>query len=88
MIPELNEKLHDLRRIGTEPVAEVLRLGIRQQRFRKDLDVDELAQVLVDLHIVTLMFVMPLPDAQEKLTRRAAAGFDLILRGLMLAPPA
>ena len=91
MIPELADKIGELRRIGMEPVADVLRLGIRQGRFRKELDVEELSGILLDLHIATLMFHAdknaPAADTSERLTRRAAAGFDLILRGLLASPP-
>jgi len=84
MLPEIADKIDEVRRIGMEPIAEVLRLGVRQGRFRKEIDVDELAAVLLDLHIATLMFYGNKPDTEEKLARRAAAGFDLILRGLLL----
>ncbi len=86
MLPELSDKIDELRRIGMEPVAEVLRLGVRQGRFRSEIDVDELAAVLLDLHIATLMFTARKHNPEEKLARRAAAGFDLILRGLQKAP--
>ena len=89
MIPELADKIDELRRVGLEPIAEVLRLGIRQGRFRKGIDVEELASVLLDLHIATLMFhAADKPDREQKLARRAAAGFDLILRGLLETAPA
>ena len=86
MVPALADKIDELRQIAAEPVAEVLRLGVRQKRFRADLDVDAVARVLLDLHISTLMFVMKGPDVAAKLQRRAKAGFDLILRGLLAAP--
>ena len=86
MLPEIADKIHELRHVGTEPVAEVLRLGIRQKRFRAELDVDEVAPILLDLHISTLMFYGEADAAV--IQRRAAAGFDFILRGLLAQPPA
>ena len=83
LIPELRPRFDDLRRICMEPVAEILRLGIRQSRFRPDLDVEELSSILIDLHIATMLFH---GDKPATLARRAAASFDMILRGL-LAPP-
>lgn len=87
MLPELKPKLDDLRMICMEPVAEILRLGIRQKRFRAELDVEEVASVLIDLHIVTLMFHGDKPNREEVLARRAAASFDLVLRGLLTQTP-
>jgi AcrR family transcriptional regulator len=84
LIPDLAERIDELRRIGMEPVAEVLRLGVRQGRFRPELDVDEIASVLLDLHVSTLLFHGTAPE--ERLGRRAAAGFDIILRGLLQHP--
>lgn len=87
MLPELKPKLDDLRRVCMEPVAEILRLGIRQKRFRKELDVDEVASILIDLHIATMMFHgdKANPDEREtSLAKRGVASFDLILRGLMV----
>jgi AcrR family transcriptional regulator len=83
MLPELKDKLSELRRIGMEPVAEVLRLGVRQGRFRKELDVDEVASILLDLHVATLMFHAEGPSPETRLAPRAAASFDLIMRGLL-----
>lgn len=83
VLPELKDKLTELCRIGREPVAEVLRLGVRQGRFRKELDVDEVASILLDLHVATLMFHGEGPSPETRLAPRAAASFDLILRGLL-----
>ena len=83
MLPDLKDKLAELRRIGMEPVAEVLRIGVRQGRFRKELDIDEVAGALLDLHVATLMFHAEGPDLEARLAPRAAATFDLLLRGLL-----
>jgi AcrR family transcriptional regulator len=83
LLPELKPRFDDLRRVCMEPVAEILRLGMRQGRFRPELDVEELSSVLIDLHIATMLFHGDKPDRELALARRAAASFDLILRGLM-----
>jgi AcrR family transcriptional regulator len=83
VIPELKDRFLELRRIGMEPEIEVLRLGIRQGRFRSDLDVEELAGILIDLHVATMMFHADGPNIEQRLAPRAAAAFDLILRGLL-----
>jgi AcrR family transcriptional regulator len=85
-LPDLKDKVEELRRIGLGPITEVLRLGVRQGRFRPELDVEEVAGVLLDLHVATLMFHADTPDKESRLARRSAAGFDLILRGLLQRP--
>jgi AcrR family transcriptional regulator len=82
MLPELADKIDELRGIGMEPIAEMLRLGVRQGRFRPEIDVDELAGILLDLHVATMMFHGE-RATPERFARRGAAGFDLILRGLL-----
>lgn len=82
MLPELAPRMDELRRIGMEPVAEVLRLGVRQGRFRAELDVDEVAGLLLDLHVATMFFHKGRAP-EGALERRAAAAFDLVLRGLL-----
>jgi AcrR family transcriptional regulator len=80
-LPDIALKIDELRRIGKEPVEEVLRLGIRQGRFRKELDVEEVAGILLDLHVATMMLHAERATTPA-LQRRAAAAFDLVLRGL------
>lgn len=82
LLPELKPRFDDLRRICMEPIAEILRLGIRQNRFRSELDVEELSSILIDLHIATMLFHGNKPDREATFARRAAASFDMILRGL------
>jgi AcrR family transcriptional regulator len=84
MLPEIADKIDELRRIGMEPVADVLRLGIRQGRFRAELDVDEVAGLLLDLHVATMMLHKE-RATPAGLQRRGAAAFDLVLRGLLRA---
>jgi TetR/AcrR family transcriptional regulator, repressor for uid operon len=82
MLPEIADKIDELRRVAMEPVNEILRLGVRQGRFRSEIDVEEVAGILLDLHVATMMFHGE-RATEEKLSRRGAAAFDLVLRGLM-----
>jgi AcrR family transcriptional regulator len=84
LLPEIADKIDELRRIGMEPVADVLRLGIRQGRFRGELDVEEVAGLLLDLHVATMMLHKE-RATPATLERRGAAAFDLVLRGLLRA---
>ncbi|MDP2340956.1 MAG: TetR/AcrR family transcriptional regulator [Deltaproteobacteria bacterium] len=87
VLPELKERLDELRRIGIQPIVEVLEIGIDQGVFRADLDVDEVARILLDLHTATVMFVVGRDRDPLRLARRSKSAFDLILRGLQSASP-
>jgi hypothetical protein len=64
----------------------VLQLGIRQGRFRKDLDVEAVSDILLDLQITTLLFHnRKSPDLAERIERRGKAALDLIFQGLRSA---
>jgi AcrR family transcriptional regulator len=79
LLPSWREKLDDLRALGLANVIEVLRLGIKQGVFRKDLDVEPTAQLLQDLMTAALLFHS---FDLERLSRLQRAGLDLVLDGL------
>jgi AcrR family transcriptional regulator len=84
ILPDWVERLEELRTLGLANVVEILKLGIKQGRFRKDLDVDEVATLLHDLQFATYVFhSADVERHSERLARRALAGYDLILHGLM-----
>jgi AcrR family transcriptional regulator len=86
ILPGWASRLDALRALGGANCTEILRLGVRQGRFRPDLDVDETAQVLLDLQLVGMMshFRRAGPKAErlESLRRRSEAAFSLVLDGL------
>ena len=86
-LPELRERLDELRKIGIQPIVEILEIGVDQGLFRQDLDVDEVARILLDLHSATVMFVVRKDRDPIRLARRSRAAFDLILRGLKSPEP-
>ena len=79
LLPSWRERLDDLRELGQANVIEVLRLGLRQGVFRKDLDVEATASLLQDLQLAALLFHKPDP---ERLLRLQIAGVALVLDGL------
>jgi AcrR family transcriptional regulator len=84
-LPAWADRFDELRALGRQNVVEILELGIRQGRFRKDLDVDEVATLLQDLNASTYVFHDHCgSDAVRSaaLAKRAAAGLDLVLNGL------
>lgn len=85
--PEWAERFEELRALGRTHVAELLRLGIRQGRFRADLDVEETAAILQDFQHAALVVQSRCGDLAPEIERRARAGYELVLRGLQ-APAA
>lgn len=80
--PAWADKFEGLRTLGRAHVAEILRVGVRQGRFRDDLQIEQTAQILQDFQLTALILnrrgSLSRPDMKE----RVEAGFDLIFKGL------
>ncbi len=80
--PDWTEHFDELRAHGESTIAEILRIGARQGRFRPEVDTDGAAGVLLDL-ITSIMFLARGPNAEARLARHAEVAFDLVLHGLL-----
>ena len=86
LLPTWRPQLEELRELGRTNLVELLKLGVRQELFRADLDIDLVAGLLQDFHLAT--YIMRAHDNPgERLLDRARAGMDLILNGLRVRPP-
>ena len=86
LLPTWRPQLEELRELGRTNLVELLKLGVRQELFRADLDIDLVAGLLQDFHLAT--YIMRAHDTPgERLLDRARAGMDLILNGLRVRPP-
>ncbi len=56
LLPGWAHRLDELRALGAANGAEILRLGVRQGRFRADLDVEQTAAILQDIQLATMMW--------------------------------
>jgi AcrR family transcriptional regulator len=81
VLPGWMDRFADLRALGNANIEEILRLGIKQGIFRKNLNIPEVADLLQDLQIVSLLNLTHTGDSSA-LERRAEAGFDLVLHGI------
>jgi AcrR family transcriptional regulator len=81
LLPMWSTQFDELRGLGLQNVMEVLRLGIRQGRFRQELDVENVATVLQDMQIAGYFF-HGMRGFSETLVQQLAAGLDLVLNGL------
>lgn len=80
--PEWAEKFEALRVLGRANVAELLRLGIRQDRFRADLDIEVTAELLQDYQHTTLILGHHGAIKVEDMQKRLELGFELLFNGL------
>ncbi len=85
ILPQWASRYHELQALGRANIAEVLRIGVRQGLFRSELEVDEVASVLQDLHIAGMM-LSPEGASEAYLLNRARVAFDLVLQGLRVRP--
>jgi AcrR family transcriptional regulator len=83
MLPGWQDRFDQLTSMGRRSIVEVLELGIKQGRFRADLDCEPTATLLMDLQVSTLLFHnRETPDKPERMMRRLAAAMALVERGL------
>ena len=74
LLPMWSDRFDELRELGLQNVIEVLELGIRQGRFRKEIDVERVARTLQDMQLAAYLF---------RRRDNLAAGLDLVLNGLL-----
>ena len=83
LLPKWADRFDELSTMCRRNTVEVLSLGIKQGRFRDDLDVEATASLLMDLQVSTMVFHnRPTPDREERLLRRFAAAMSLIDSGI------
>src|SRR4051812_35235101 len=82
ILPEWAERLDELRALGRQNPAEIVRLGVRQGVFRPELDVEELSSILEDMAIATQVFHNRGANKEERLRKRLVTAFDLLMNGI------
>jgi AcrR family transcriptional regulator len=82
ILPEWADRLDELRTLGRQNAAEIIRLGVRQGVFRADLDVEELSSILEDMAIATQVFHNRGAHKEERLRKRLVTAFDLLMNGI------
>jgi TetR/AcrR family transcriptional regulator, fatty acid metabolism regulator protein len=82
LLPNWGERLDELVTLGRENVVQILKLGTRQGLFRADLDVDTVAELLLDLQLAYFVLHDRGPNRETRLMRRKMAAFDLVLNGI------
>lgn len=80
-LPDWAERLEGLREVGRANVVEVLRIGVRQELFRADLEVETVASLLQDFQLAAYRGPRSTTRARE-IEARVRVGLDLVLHGL------
>jgi AcrR family transcriptional regulator len=86
MLPDWADRLDSLVALGGENAIQILKLGVRQGLFREEIDVEAVAQLLLDLQLAYFVLHDRGPDRQARILRRKKAAFDLVLNGLRKRP--
>jgi AcrR family transcriptional regulator len=81
-LPGWGQRFEELRLLGHGHIVEVLRLGVKQKVFRHDLDIEETATIIQDMHLATMTRRSRGNESQATFERRARAAFELVMKGL------
>ena len=77
--PAWRERFEELRRLGRSTTTRLIELGIRQGRFRADLDADAVSSLLQDLQVASLLLADDDGDISQP---RWQATLSIFLDGL------
>jgi AcrR family transcriptional regulator len=81
VLQDFPDRLEQLQEIGLATIMEILRIGVRQGRFRAELDVTTVASIMQDVSISPHLLHRGKMSA-EHITTRIRVGLDLILNGI------
>ena len=84
-LPGWKPKLDKLAKLGRQNVVQILNIGIAQGRFRDDIDIELVAEMLQDLQLAYFVLHQHTDELKRPAERahRRDVGRDLILRGLL-----
>jgi len=81
-LPGFAERFDELRVLGQQYIAQILRLGVSQGIFRDDLDVQETAAILQDLKVSAIIYRTLQKADDEAARHRLKTALELVLHGL------
>jgi AcrR family transcriptional regulator len=82
VLNEWPDRLEQLQELGLATITEILRIGIRQGRFRAELDVHTVASILQDMSVSAHLLHRVAEQKPEVVAQRLRAGLDLVLNGI------
>ena len=81
-LPDWTEQLDELREVGRATILEILKLGVKQKRFRSDLDLEEVAKILQDVELATYIFHNRGNQRLERLQARLLVASTMLMEGM------
>jgi len=81
ILQEFPDRLEQLQEIGLQTIIEILRIGVRQGRFRAEMDVQTVAWIMQDASLATHI-LHHARLTSEQLATRMRVGLDLMLNGV------
>jgi AcrR family transcriptional regulator len=81
VLQEFPERLEQLQEIGLANIIEILKIGVRQGRFRAELDMHAVGVLIQDFMIATHLLHRETTEASKYLDRMRTA-LDLLLNGI------
>ena len=76
------DRLEQLQQVGIGNIVEILRIGVRQGRFRAELDMQEVATIIQDVMLSTHVFHGLGARDPKRFLDRVRVGLDLLLNGI------
>ncbi len=87
ILQEWPDRLEQLQQLGRANAIEILGIGVRQGRFRAELDLAQVATIIEDVMIATHILHPLDARSPERLAQRMRTGLDLLLNGLRVRTP-
>jgi AcrR family transcriptional regulator len=82
ILHDMPDRLAQLQELGLGNIVEILRVGVRQGRFRAELDVPAVAQIIEDVMVSTHLFHGVGARSKGQFLERVRVGLDLLLNGI------
>ena len=81
ILQEFPDRFDQLQQVGLGNIVEILQIGVRQGRFRAELDLRVVASMIQDFMIATHLF-HPQTNQADRYLERVRTALDLLLNGI------
>lgn len=82
VLQEWPDRLEQLQQLGLNNIVEILQIGVRQGRFRAELDIPTVATIIQDVMIAAHLLHGAGARDPERFLTRVRVGLDLLLNGI------
>ncbi len=82
LLPEWHERLEQLNALGRANIIEVLKLGVKQGVFQKDLEIEEVAHIAQDFEVSSWLYFERTKPTLERMQKRMDVGRGVLMNGI------